>query len=82
MIKFRLSVAALTLVAVGILAGCTGAATKSPDVSDSVRQSLDLAGLKDVSISQDRDKGVVTLGGHVDSETAAPAGTCYGFNGR
>ena len=29
---------------------------------------LDKAGYKDVSISQDRDKGVVTLGGHVAAE--------------
>jgi hyperosmotically inducible periplasmic protein len=39
--------------------------TKSPDVSESIRRWLDQAGLKDVSVSQDRDKGVVTLGGHV-----------------
>ena len=40
-----------------------GAAAKSPDVSDSIRKSLDQAGFKNVSVSQDRDKGVVTLGG-------------------
>ena len=49
------------------LAGCSGT-TKSPDVSDGIRKSLDQAGLKDVSVSQDRDKGVVTLGGHVPSD--------------
>jgi|SRR5208282_4442863 osmotically-inducible protein OsmY len=49
------------------LAGCSGI-TKSPDVSDSIRKSLDQAGLQDVSVSQDRDKGVVTLGGHVPSD--------------
>ena len=65
--KLRLSVAMLTL-AVGILAGCSGTSTKSPDVSDSIRKSLDQAGFKDVSVSQDRDKGVVTLGGQVTSE--------------
>ena len=37
----------------------------SPEVSDSIRQSLDEAGLKHVSVSQDRDKGVVTLSGDV-----------------
>src|SRR4030095_4866849 len=42
--------------------------TKSPDVSDAIRKPLDQAGLKDVSVSQDRDKGVVTLGGHVATE--------------
>ena len=66
--KLRLAVAMLTLLAVGILAGCSGTATKSPDVSDSIRKSLDQAGLKNVSVSQDRDKGIVTLGGQVASE--------------
>jgi len=58
----------MLLVAVGSLAGCGNSDTKSPDVSGSIRTSLDQAGLKDVSISQDRDKGVVTLGGHVASD--------------
>lgn len=66
--KLRLSAAILTLLAVATLAGCSGTATKSPDVSDSIRKSLDQAGFKDVSISQDRDKGIVTLGGQVASE--------------
>jgi hyperosmotically inducible protein len=65
--KLRLSVAMLTLVAVGALAGCSGTAA-SPDVSESIRKSLDRAGFKDVSVSQDREKGVVTLGGQVGSE--------------
>jgi hyperosmotically inducible periplasmic protein len=66
--KFRLSVTMLTLFAIGILAGCSGTAAKSPEVSDSIRKSLDQAGLKDVSVSQDRDKGIVTLGGQVASD--------------
>ena len=65
--KLRLSVALLTLLAVGTLAGCSGTAA-SPDVSDSIRKSLDQVGFKDVSVSQDRDKGIVTLGGQVASE--------------
>jgi len=56
------------LLAVGILAGCSQTATKSPDVSDSIRKSLDQAGFKDVTVSQDRDKGIVTLGGQVANE--------------
>jgi hyperosmotically inducible protein len=48
-----------------LLVACHGTIRQSPDVSDSIRKSLDQAGLKDVSVSQDRDKGVVTLGGHV-----------------
>jgi osmotically-inducible protein OsmY len=52
------------------MSACTRPADKSPDVSSAVRQSLEQAGLKDVSVDQDRDKGVVTLGGHVPSEGA------------
>jgi hyperosmotically inducible protein len=58
----------LVMVVVGTLAGCSPTSTKSPEVSDSIRASLDQANLKDVSVSQDRDKGVVTLGGHVAAE--------------
>ena len=58
----------LTLLAVGIMAGCSQTAAKSPDVSDNIRKSLDQAGFRNVSVSQDRDKGVVTLGGNVASE--------------
>ncbi|MGA8763700.1 MAG: BON domain-containing protein, partial [Candidatus Sulfotelmatobacter sp.] len=47
---------------------CTKTSTKSPDVSDSIRRSLDQAGLKDVSVAQDRDKGVVTLSGNVPAD--------------
>jgi osmotically-inducible protein OsmY len=65
--KLRRSVTMLALFAAGILAGCSGTSA-SPDVSGSIRKSLDQANLKDVSISQDRDKGVVTLGGHVPSD--------------
>ena len=41
---------------------------KSADVAGNVRHAIDQAGLKDVTTSQDRDKGVVTLGGHVTSD--------------
>jgi osmotically-inducible protein OsmY len=57
------------LLALGTLSGCSATSPKSADVSDSLRQSLDQAGLKDVSASQDRDKGVVTLGGHVAADS-------------
>ena len=63
-----LSGALLSILAVGTLAGCSSTPTKSPDVSDTIRQSLDQAGLKDVSVSQDRDKGVVTLTGTTTTE--------------
>jgi len=63
----RLLVSLVMLLIVGTLLGCSGT-TKSPDVSDTIRKSLDQASLKDVSVSQDRDKGVVTLGGHVPTD--------------
>lgn len=46
---------------------CTTKA-KAPDVSSSIRQALDQAGLKDVRVSQDRDKNVVALTGNVAAE--------------
>jgi hyperosmotically inducible periplasmic protein len=57
----------LTVVAAVILAGCSQT-SKSPDVSESLRKALDEAGLKTVTIDQDRAKGVVTLGGHVETD--------------
>src|SRR5712692_9208804 len=56
--------ASLALLAIGLL-GCSDTATKAPDVTESIRKSLDQAGLKDVSVKQDRDKSVVTLAGQV-----------------
>jgi len=67
--KLILSISAAFL-ALCSLSACNRAADKTPDVSSAVRQSLDQAGLRDVSVSQDRDKGVVTLGGHVATEDA------------
>jgi hyperosmotically inducible protein len=58
----------LVLTIAGAYAGCEKKAAQSPDVSDSIRKSLDQAGLKDVSVNQDRDQGVVTLGGHVPAD--------------
>jgi osmotically-inducible protein OsmY len=59
----------LILSVVGTIAGCSSTPAKSPDVTDSLHKSLDQAGYKDVSVDQDRDKGVVTLGGHVADDT-------------
>jgi hyperosmotically inducible protein len=66
----KLSFALLALLAAAILTGCSTTVAKSPDVSDSIRKSLDESGFKTVSVSQDRDKGIVTLGGQVASENA------------
>lgn len=57
----------LTVVAVGLLAGCSQT-VKPVDVAANIRVALDQAGFKKVSVDQDRDKGVVTLGGNVGAE--------------
>ncbi|MFZ0310607.1 MAG: BON domain-containing protein [Candidatus Sulfotelmatobacter sp.] len=59
----------VALLALVTLVACSRPSTKSPDVSDSLRKSLDQAGLKNVSVTQDRDKGVVTLGGSVAADS-------------
>lgn len=63
----QLTLAAVALIAAGILGACSNT-PKAPEVSDNIRHSLDQASLKDVSVKQDRDKGVVTLGGHTLNE--------------
>src|SRR4051794_21748972 len=57
-----------TLLIAGGIWGCTTATNKSPDVSGNIRRSLNDNGFKDVSVTQDRDKGVVTLAGHVAAD--------------
>jgi hyperosmotically inducible protein len=59
----------MVLVSGLVLAGGCSNESKSPDVTNSIRSSLDQAGLKDVSVSEDRDKGVVTLSGSVASDS-------------
>jgi hyperosmotically inducible periplasmic protein len=73
----------LPLLAAAILAGCSAAPAKSPEVADNIRKSLDQAGLKNVSVNQDRDKGIVTLGGQVgnDSDKAQAESLAKSFSG-
>ena len=59
------------ILAAGLIATFQGCSTtpKTPDVKANIRASLDQSGLKDVSVAQDRDKGVITLNGHVLSDS-------------
>jgi len=59
----------IILFLVANVSACSSSPKQSPDVRDSIRTSLNQAGLNDVSVSQDRDKGVVTLDGHVAAES-------------
>jgi osmotically-inducible protein OsmY len=74
--------ATLVLFCVVGLTSCSSTA-KSPDVAGSIRQALDQSGFKDVSVTQDRDRGVVTLGGHVaaDADKANAELIAKGFAG-
>jgi len=60
-------IASLALAAMGVLAACSST-PRSPDVAANVRNSIKSESLKDVSVSQDREKDVVTLTGKVRSE--------------
>jgi osmotically-inducible protein OsmY len=63
----KLFLAVVPVILAGALAGCSDT-NKSPEVTDNIRKSLDQAGYQDVSVSQDREKGVVTLTGTVPTE--------------
>lgn len=65
---FKIAASFIAFIVLGVFSGCSATAAKSPNVSSSIRTSLNQAGLKDVSVSQDRDKGIVTLEGQVASE--------------
>jgi len=67
----KLMKTSLATFAVAVVLGLAGCAStpKSPDVADTIRKSLHTAQLKDVSVSQDREKGVVTLKGNVAAES-------------
>lgn len=58
----------LPLLLAGCLSGCSSQ-DKSPDVTNNIRNALDQAGFKDVSVKQDRDKGVITLSGTVPTDS-------------
>jgi len=64
MYKTFLGMAALTAAT---FVGCS-TTQQAPDVAGNVRNSLKQAGFNDVSVNQDRDKGVVTLAGNVNTE--------------
>lgn len=67
-IPFRALAPSFLAAALALGAGCGQQQAKAPDVKDNIKQGLEQAGLKDVSVSQDRDKGVVTLTGTVAND--------------
>jgi len=65
MVKLCAGVLAVALA--GLMAGCARTPA-SPAVSDNIRKQLNQANIKNVSVSQDRANGVVTLTGNVPSD--------------
>ena len=59
-------VAIVTLLLLIVGSGCSR--NLSRDVKDNVKRALEQAGLNDVKVDQDRDTGVVTLSGILESE--------------
>ena len=59
--------AAVLLGGAMVIAGCN---KSHPDEKSAVTNSLSGANLSNVSVSQDRDKGVMTLSGNLDSDDA------------
>src|SRR5271165_261964 len=55
----------LVAFAIVVTLACSDRPPKAPDVAGDIRHALDQAGLNDVSVSQDREKSVVTLTGNV-----------------
>jgi len=64
--KLMMAICGLALAAG--MAACSRTRANSPDVRDRIRRSLDQSGLNSVKVSQDRNKGVVTLSGDVPAD--------------
>lgn len=60
-----MKLAILALASLGLM-GC--ASNPAPDVAGKIRDSLKQAGLNNITVSQGRTKGVVTLGGNVNQQ--------------
>jgi hyperosmotically inducible protein len=60
----------IVIIAFGIAlaVACSDRPPKAPDVTSDIRHALDQASLNEVSVSQDRDKSVVTLTGNVSTD--------------
>jgi hyperosmotically inducible periplasmic protein len=60
--------ALLTLMAAVFTIACSQQKANTPDVTDQIKDSLKASNLGDVKVSEDREKGVVTLSGDVKSD--------------
>ena len=63
----KIKIVLLTAIAAAVFTGC-GSNSEYPDVAKNVKQTLQSNGFGQVSVSQDREKGVITLTGNLPSE--------------
>src|SRR5438445_8803132 len=68
MISLKTISAVLVTLAIAATLACSDRTAQAPDVTSDSRNALNQAGLNDVSVSQDRDKNVVTLSGKVAND--------------
>ncbi len=55
-------------LSLGLLVGCTSKRAENPPVKDQVKQALDQKNLGDITVDEDRDKGVITLKGNAKDD--------------
>ncbi|PYX91003.1 MAG: hypothetical protein DMG67_11500 [Acidobacteria bacterium] len=62
-------ISALTALCLALLlASCSQQKAETPSYKNAVKQAMDQNGFNKVTVDEDRDKGVVTLGGKVQSD--------------
>jgi osmotically-inducible protein OsmY len=62
--------AGIPVLLLGMACSSHQAGANNPSFKDQVRNALDQAELKDVTVTEDRDKNTITLGGKLHSEDA------------
>jgi len=64
----KLTALAIVLLTLAFAVACSQQKANSPDAKPAVQDALKAAGYNNVSVSQDRDKGVITLTGDVPTD--------------
>jgi len=62
------SVVLMTLLTVGALVGCSSQRANTPPAKDNVVNALKDKGIDNINVDENRDKGVITLKGDVQSD--------------
>lgn len=63
-----LTLALVAIMAIGVTIGCSKERANTPAQKDNVEQALKQSGMNNINVDEDRDKGVITLKGDVQSE--------------